>query len=124
MQIKQQYCVDGQCFDTLEQAEKYIEENHDRVRLDAFIQHLRATGTQRVTETVIRTVERFMAFEAGTSEQPKQEEAPVEEPEEDEDKEIPSKLFGESDAALEEETEAEEEKEDETKKQAERLFGN
>lgn len=65
MQIKQQYVVDGELFDTMEEAEQYVADNADKVRVDAFIEHLRNQGAQRITRTTMETVEEFIKFENG-----------------------------------------------------------
>lgn len=65
MEITQKYVVDGQIFDTVEEAEQYVSENKDKQRVDAFIKHLREKGAKRIPGTTVETVEEFIRFESG-----------------------------------------------------------
>ena len=82
MNIVQKFEVDGQSFDTMEDAQDYIDNNADRVRLAAFVEHLRLNGTLRISKTITDTVEEFMRFEKGQGMVPETAaNAPVEETE-------------------------------------------
>ena len=66
MQILQKYFIEGAPapFDTIEEAQNYVDNNADQMRVKAFIEHLLATtDRQRVSSTVTDTVEAFIAFE-------------------------------------------------------------
>lgn len=64
MEILQKYVVNGQSFDTIEEAQNYVDNNADAMRVKAFVEHLVSTGVkQRVSSTVTDTVEQFIQFE-------------------------------------------------------------
>lgn len=53
MEIKQQYVVDGQCFDTLEQAQDYVANSKEARLVAAFAEYKRSNGAMRVNTAVI-----------------------------------------------------------------------
>jgi hypothetical protein len=64
--IPQKFEVDGQTFDSMDAAQEYIDSNADRMRLAAFVQHLKDNGAQRVSKAVTDAITTFIAFEKGT----------------------------------------------------------
>lgn len=64
MEIKQQFVVDGQTFDSLEDAQAYIDSNQDRRRVDAFVAHLKETGkAERVSKKQTDLILDFIKYE-------------------------------------------------------------
>lgn len=81
MEIKQQFCVDGECFDTLAEAEAYVENNADLKMIQAFADFKRANGAMRVNTAIIEEYVAWVKAEGSktTATETKAEETPAEE---------------------------------------------
>jgi hypothetical protein len=63
MEIESIFRVNGTDFPTMEEAQKYLDENVDLARLTAYLDHLKAAGVQRIPKATSDVITKFMAFE-------------------------------------------------------------
>lgn len=69
MEIEDIYRVNGEEFTSREAAQQYIDENVDLQRVSAFIEYLKAQGSQRISKPVLEAINKFIAFEKITPEE-------------------------------------------------------
>lgn len=73
MEIKNVWAVNGQQFDTQEEAQAYLDSNKNKARIEAFADYKRSQGAQRVNTSII---EEFLKFEEDGGEDLMEEPAP------------------------------------------------
>ncbi len=65
MEILAQFIVNGETFSTIEEAQNYVDTNADAIRISAFVAHLKANGSKRISALVSETLKGFIEFEKG-----------------------------------------------------------
>jgi len=65
MKIEQKCVVGGEAFDTIEEAQEYVANNEDMIRIDAYTDFLRSQGAQRISKRITEKLVDFIKFEKG-----------------------------------------------------------
>jgi hypothetical protein len=64
--VEQKFVVGDKIFDTADEAQEYLEQHQDQLRIDAYTDFLRQNGAQRISRTITEHLMDFIKFEKGT----------------------------------------------------------